>query len=287
MSSVQNEKIALVTGTSSGIGLSTAVLLAQRGYTVVATLRDTKKAGSLEERARSAGVTLDIRALDVQDDTSVADCVQQVLQTYGHIDLLVNNAGAGYLGTMEQTSDEDLRRTMEVNFFGVWRMTQAVFPAMRAAGAGRILTVSSVGGIIGQPFNDAYCAAKFAVEGFMESLAPVAQRLGIDVAVIEPGPVNTNFVASVVATSATPTDEQQRIYGPMFEVYMGGSQERFASLGQTPDQIAEIIIQAVAEDHPHFRYATSDLVKGMVAQKYTDPTGDNMVKFFNSRLGKN
>ncbi|GER91214.1 short-chain dehydrogenase/reductase [Dictyobacter vulcani] len=287
MSSEPNGKVALVTGTSSGIGLSSAVLLAQHGFTVVATMRDIQKASSLEERAREAGVTIDLRTLDVQDAASVANCVQQVLQTYGHIDLLVNNAGAGYLGTLEQTSEENLRRTMEVNFFGVWRMTQAVFPAMRAAGSGRILTVSSVGGIIGQPFNDAYCAAKFAVEGLMESLAPVAQRLGIDIAVIEPGPVNTNFVAAVRATSATPTAELQGVYGSMLEVYMGGSQERFASMGQTPDQIADIIIQAATEDTPHFRYATSDLVKGLVAQKYTDPTGDNMVKLFGSRLGEN
>ena len=279
------EKIALITGTSSGIGLSTAVQLGQQGFTIIATMRDTTKAGPLEAQAQAAGVTIDIRKLDVQDDASVAECVQGVIQTYGRIDLLVNNAGAGYLGTLEQTSMQDLRHTMETNFFGVWRVTQAIFPLMRAAHSGRILTVTSIGGLIGQPFNDAYCAAKFAVEGFLEALAPVAKRLGIEVSVIEPGPVNTNFVASVVATLPASTQELQAAYGPMLESYMGGSQERFATLGQTPDEVAQVIIKAATDEAPHFRYTTSAMVQGLVSQKYVDPSGDGIIAFFGERLG--
>ena len=286
MNASHSGKVVLLTGTSSGIGLSTAVQFAQQGFTVVATMRDTTKAGPLEARVREAGATIDVRALDVQDDASIANCVQGVLQTYGRIDLLVNNAGAGYLGTMEQTSLEDLRRTMEVNFFGVWRVTQAVFPIMRAAGSGRILTVTSVGGLIGQPFNDAYCAAKFAVEGFMEGLAPVAKRLGIALSLIEPGPVNTNFVASVEATLPTSTDEQQTIYGPMLESYMGETRKTFATLGQTPDQVGEVIIQAATAENPHFRYTTSEMIQNLVSQKYVDPSGDGLVALFGARLGQ-
>ena len=285
MSTSQAGKIALVTGTSSGIGLSTAVQLAQSGFTVIATMRDTTKAGPLEEQARGAGVNIDVRALDVQDDTSVAGCVRDVLHTYGHIDLLVNNAGAGYFGAMEQTSDEDLRKTMEVNFFGVWRVTRAVFPSMREARSGRILTVTSIGGLIGQPFNDAYCAAKFAVEGFMESLAPVAHRLGVTVSLIEPGPVNTNFVASVVATLPASIQETQAIYGSMIEAYMGSTQERFAVSGQTPEQVGQVIVNAVTTETPHFRYTTSEMIQNLVSQKYVDPTGDGLVAFFGERLG--
>lgn len=116
MSNLHTGKIALITGTSSGIGLSSAVQLAQQGFTVVATMRDTTKAGPLEALAREAGVSIDLRPLDVQDDASVTKCVHEVIQNYGKIDLLVNNAGAGFLGTMEQTSEQDLRRTMEINF---------------------------------------------------------------------------------------------------------------------------------------------------------------------------
>lgn len=279
-------KVALVTGTSSGIGLSAAVQLAQHGYTVVATMRDTTKAGPLQDHARAAGVSINVRQLDVQDDASVAACVQEVLRTHGHIDLLVNNAGAGFLGTMEQTSMQELNRTMEVNFFGVWRVTQAVFPAMRTAHSGRIITITSIGGLIGQPFNDAYCAAKFAVEGMMEGLAPVAKHLGIDVCLIEPGPVNTNFVASVVATLPESIQGLQAIYGPMLEAYTGGTQERFATMGQTPDQIGEVIIAAATDEKPHFRYMTSEMVQNLVSRKYADPSGDGMVAFFAARLGK-
>lgn len=285
MSNPQGAKVALVTGTSSGIGLSTAVQLAQQGYTVIATMRDTSKAGALEARAKESGVKLDVHALEVQDDASVEECVQYVLKTYGHIDLLVNNAGAGYFGTMEQTTMQELRRTLEVNFFGVWRVTQAVFPLMRAAHAGRIVTVTSVGGLIGQPFNDAYCAAKFAVEGYMESLVPVARRLGVDVVLIEPGPVNTNFVASVVAQLPQTSQELQDLYNPMVQAYMGGSQERFATIGQTPDQVAEVIIEASTTEKPHFRYPTSPMMQGFIGQKFVDPTGDTLVKYFEAQLG--
>ena len=125
------KKTALITGTSSGIGLYAAVALAQAGFDVVATLRNQAKAGALQQAATDAGVAVTVLPLDVQDDASVSNCVQQVLAQYGHIDLLVNNAGSGYLGSLEETPMADLQAVMDVNFYGVWRMTQAVLPAMR------------------------------------------------------------------------------------------------------------------------------------------------------------
>lgn len=284
MNTTSATKTALITGTSSGIGLSTAIQLAKAGYSVIATMRDVSKATALQTAAQAAQITVDVRPLEVQDDASVAACVQDVLARYGHIDLLVNNAGAGYPGTMEQTPMGDLRDVMETNFFGVWRVVQAVFPSMRQAGTGRIITVTSVGGLIGQPFNDAYCAAKFAVEGYMESLAPVAQRLGISLSLIEPGPVNTEFVASVVSKMVPPSPEIQAIYGPMINAYMTMSQKAFANSGQTPDQVAEVILEAATAATPHFRYATSPAVLNRVAVKYNDPTGDTLVSQFASVL---
>ena len=119
-----------------------------------------------------------------------------VAADHGRIDAVVNNAGAGHLGTIETESVDDVRRVMEVNFFGVVAVTRAAMPHLRASG-GRLVTVSSVGGAVGQPFNEAYCAAKFAVEGFMESLVPVAATVGVTVVVIEPGAVASDFVANV------------------------------------------------------------------------------------------
>lgn len=284
MSAASAARVALITGTSSGIGLSTATLLAQSGFTVVATMRNLAKSGAIEERAGAAGVSLDIRELDVQDDASVNGCIQDVLETYDRVDVLVNNAGAGLLGTLEQTSFADMQKTIDINFYGVWRTTQAVFPAMRAAESGRIITVSSVGGLVGQPFNDAYCAAKFAVEGFMESLAPVARRLGIRISLIEPGPVNTEFVSSVLEGAREPEPGIQAAYGPMMETYFGATQQAFASSGQSGDDVGKVILEAATADVPHLRYTTSDLSQALAARKYVDPTGDSIVEMTGARL---
>ncbi|NOK19129.1 SDR family oxidoreductase [Corallococcus carmarthensis] len=276
--------VALVTGTSTGIGLSTAVHLARQGFEVVATLRDSTRADALRARADQEGVKLHIRTLDVTSDASTQACLRDVLQAHGRIDLLVNNAGAGYLATLEQTSEEALRRTMEVNFFGVWRVTQAVLPVMREQGSGRIISLSSIGGLVGQPFNDAYCAAKFAVEGFMESLAPVAARLGIHVSLVEPGPVHTEFVNNVRATGNGTQGNGPAVYGELLGRYMQGSAATYASLGQTPDDIARIICEAAASPAPHLRYITSDAMRALFSLKAGDATGDTLRARIATRL---
>ncbi|MBP7815475.1 MAG: SDR family oxidoreductase [Phenylobacterium sp.] len=274
--------VVLITGTSTGVGLHTAIAFARAGYVTVATMRDTSKKKDLLAAAKAAGVKVKVEKLDVQRKKSIAACVEKVIRKHGGIDVLVNNAGAGFLGSLEQTTDADLDRTMGVNFFGVWRMTKAVFPHMRERGAGRIISVTSVGGLIGQPFNDAYCAAKFAVEGMMESLAPLAQRLGVQVSLIEPGPINTEFVNSVrsvsdLAAYAPPYDE-------IVQKYMGASTNVFAQYGQTGADIAEVILAAATAETPDFRYITSDFAKQVVAPKVVDPTGNSVVSAFAARL---
>jgi NAD(P)-dependent dehydrogenase (short-subunit alcohol dehydrogenase family) len=277
--------VALVTGTSSGIGLFTAVQLAQAGFAVVATMRNPAKAEALTREAAAAGVELDVRALDVQDAASVTSCVNGVLGDYGRIDLLVNNAGSGFLGTLEETTFEQLTQVMDVNFYGVWRVTEAVFPHMRRAGSGRIVTNTSIGGLIGQPFNDAYCAAKFAVEGFMESLAPVASRLGIRVSIVEPGPVNTEFVSTVREKlgQAEPT-EARAAYATMRESYLAASSQVFA-MAQSGADVARVMVEAATAAQPHLRYVTSDLVRTIAGRKYVDLTGDSIVAMTGARLG--
>ena len=154
---------------------------------------------------------------------------------------------------------------------------------MRAAGAGRIVTITSIGGLIGQPFNDAYCAAKFAVEGFMESLAPVAQRMGVQVVLVEPGPVNTEFVASVRSKAQAPGIDLEA-YRPLREAYLAAAAQAFASIGQTGSDIANIIADAADAKTPHFRYATSDMIRALVGRKYVDPTGDSILALVGARL---
>lgn len=275
------KKIALITGTSSGIGLHSAVLLAKAGYTVIATMRNLDKASALQREADLQKVSVELRQLDVQDQTSVDRCVQEIMHAHGQIDLLVNNAGSGYLGSMEETSMQDLQQIMDVNFFGVWRVTQAVFPLMRAASSGRIISLSSVGGLLGQPFNDGYCAAKFALEGFMESLAPVAQRFGIQLSLIEPGPVNTEFVSAVQEKIRNQTNSA---YDAMRTAYLAGAAQAYASLAQSGIDVAEIIVNAASAETPHFRYATSDMIRSVIAKKYVDPTGETVLALSGARL---
>lgn len=276
--------VVLITGTSTGVGLYTALRFAGAGYEVVATMRDTSKKKALKDAAKAAGLKVRVDRLDVLSQKSIEGCVKRTLKRYGRIDVLVNNAGAGFLGSLEQTSDADLKRTMGINFFGVWHTTKAVFPHMRERGSGRIISVTSVGGLIGQPFNEAYCAAKFAVEGMMEGFAPLARRMGVAVSLIEPGPINTEFVANVRAVSAGGLPNYHAPYDGFIAKYVASSEGVFANFGQTGDDIAGIILEAATAEQPHFRYITSDFAKQIVAPKVAEYTGDAVVEAFAARL---
>ena len=258
-------KTVLITGTSSGIGLATAVAAARGGWHVIATMRDTARAGALEAAAEEAGVSLDVRVLDVTDPASVEACLTGLDQ----LDALVNNAGAGHVGTLEQESVQDVRAVMEVNFFGVLHVTKAALPLLRAS-KGRVLTVTSVGGVVGQPFNEAYCAAKFAVEGFMESLAPVAATTGVSVSVVEPGAVASEFVSNAgVPDNAL---EQAGPYAPALSAYLERTRNAFAS-AQTPQDVAAQLVDLLAADRPAFRVLTSDTARGFAGTKLKDLDG--------------
>jgi len=266
---MSNDRVALITGTSTGIGLATAVLAARKGFRTVATLRDTARAGRLRKAAADAGVELDVRPLDVTDARSVGTAFEGVLADYGRLDVLVNNAGAGHVGTIEQEPVSAVRETMEVNFFGVVEATKAALPALRASG-GRLITVTSVGGVIGQPFNEAYCAAKFAVEGMMEALAPVASAQGVTVCVVEPGAVATEFVSNIGLDERLFADAGP--YAESLQSYITGVTETFQS-AQTADEVAEVILAAMTADAPAFRIQTSKWAEDFAAIKFADRDG--------------
>ncbi|MFF4572966.1 SDR family oxidoreductase [Streptomyces sp. NPDC001410] len=277
--SSHSPKVVLITGTSSGIGLAAAVSAARAGWTTVATLRDLSRSDALRKAAAEAGVEVDIRRLDVTDEASITSAIDGVLADYGHLDAVVNNAGAGHLGTLENESVAEVRKVMEVNFFGVLNVSKAAMPHLRASG-GRLITVTSVGGVIGQPFNEAYCAAKFAVEGYMESLAPVAAAHGVSVSVIEPGAVATEFVANVgvdleeaVATAG--------VYAPQLNAYVNRTVAQFLDGAQTAEGAAESVIEALTADEPAFRLQTSDWARGFVGTKLTDLDGSAVLGITN------
>ncbi|MFF9819445.1 SDR family NAD(P)-dependent oxidoreductase [Streptomyces sp. NPDC014006] len=265
-------KTVLITGTSSGIGLAAAIGAAQAGWTTIATMRDTGKAEALLAAATEAGVAdrIHVKRLDVIDSAGIAACLDEVVAEHGRLDALVNNAGAAQVGTIEQSSIDDVRAAMEVNFFGVVAVTRAALPHLRAS-KGRVITVTSVGGVVGQPFNEAYCAAKFAVEGFMQSLAPVAATVGVDVTVVEPGAVASEFVANLgldvpaLLAAAGP-------YAAALEAYISRTQQSF-STAQTPDEAAAPIIDALTVARPPFRVQTSQWARDFVAASLADLDG--------------
>ncbi|MFE5555774.1 SDR family oxidoreductase [Streptomyces sp. NPDC056544] len=265
-------RTVLITGTSSGIGLAAAIAAARAGWRTIAT---TGRADALRKAAVEAGVELDVRQLDVVDEASVAAAVEGVIADYGRLDAVVNNAGAGHVGTLELESVADVREVMEVNFFGVLNVSKAALPHLRATG-GRLITVTSVGGVIGQPFNEAYCAAKFAVEGYMESLAPVAGAVGVSVSVIEPGAVATEFVNNIGL------DLEARIaaagpYSDALRHYVERTVGQFLNGAQTPAGAAESVMEALTADRPAFRIQTSQWARDFTGTKLADRDGSAVV----------
>ena len=258
--------VTIVTGTSSGMGLHAAVELARGGGTVIATVRDLDRSQLLAAAAEQAGVSLDIRPLEVTDEASVTSFIDGVLNDHGQVDVLVNNAGRGSLGTAEQLPMAEIRAQLEVNYLGPVRLTKAVLPGMREAGRGRILTVTSVGGAVGQPFADAYCGAKFAVEGFMQSLAPVAARFGIWVSVIEPAAVASEFVANVSR------QDESGPYADLLQAYLARTAGAFASAQQSVDAAAAIATAATSTEY-RFRWQTSDPARAFAGLSLADLDG--------------
>ncbi len=258
------DKVVLITGTSTGIGLAATWAAMEADYTTVATLRNLDRADPVRETGA------DVRRLDVTDGESIRECVAGVIAHYGRLDAVVNNAGASVLGTVENLSMDDFRRALEVNFFGVVEVTKAAMPHLRAS-QGRVVTVTSVGGAIGQPFNEAYCAAKFAVEGFMQSLAPVAATVGVGVSVIEPGAVATEFVANAGVDPEAAVGAAGP-YAPALRNYIDRTLGAYSS-SQSADEVADVILQALAAEPPVFRWQTSAAARDFVASSLADLNG--------------
>lgn len=261
-------RTALLTGTSSGMGLHAAVELARRGVFVLASMRDPDRAGRLEEAAQRKGVHVTVCRLDVTG-AEVERQLQQIIHRHGEIDILVNNAGRGSVGTAEDLTMAQIRAQLEVNYLGPVRLTKVLLPRMRVLGNGTILTVTSVGGVVGQPFADAYCGAKFAVEGFMQSLSVVAAEFGVRVGVIEPAAVASSFVASVGQAATTgPYDE-------LLTAYLARSEQAFRSAQSEADAGYEIAEAALSEDFV-FRRQTSEAATQFAALSLADLDGSRV-----------
>ncbi len=257
------KKVVLITGTSSGIGLHTAVLLAKNGYTVYATMRDTGKKELLQKEAESQEVSVNIIKLDVQVEESIKECVWEILEKENRLDVLINNAGSGFLRTVEQATMLEIEYVTDVNFYGPLRCIKAVLPQMRKQQSGHLINISSVGGLVGQPVNEIYCAAKFALEGFTESIATYMKPyFGINVSIIEPAGIATEFGNNIMKYIEGTGGLKDDAYTPLMNDYMDyrktfSDPELRAKVFQSPQQVSEIILKCIDDENPKLRYLTS------------------------------
>jgi NAD(P)-dependent dehydrogenase (short-subunit alcohol dehydrogenase family) len=272
------KKVVLVTGASTGLGLSVCVAAARAGHTVFATMRDLARRGALDDAARAAGVELQVLALDVQDETSVRRAVAQALERAGHIDVLVNNAGVGFARATDQTTLEEIERVMDINFMGAVRTTQAVLPHLRARRAGHIVNITSVGGLVGQPFNEVYCASKFALEGYTESLAAyVTPHFNVRFTAVEPGGIRSEFAASAMKQIQASGGLLQDEYLPLLQRYIGGATARGTSAYQDADEVAAVVLRCIDADDPPVRVRTSAWAEALCELKTrADPDGKKL-----------
>jgi NAD(P)-dependent dehydrogenase (short-subunit alcohol dehydrogenase family) len=252
------DKVAIVTGASSGIGEATARALHDGGYVVYAAARRTERMSGL---AAAGARTL---AMDVTVEEAMTAGVERVLVETGRVDVLVNNAGYGSYGALEDVPLSEARRQFEVNVFGAARLTQLVLPTMRAQRSGRIVNISSIGGKMYEPLGDWYHAAKFALEGLSDSLRMELREFGIDVVVVEPGAIRTEWgrIASdnlLERSAEGPYARQAAAVANVLSVY-----ERRPWLVSPPEVIARVVLAAVSARRPKARYVAGRGAKAVL-----------------------
>ncbi len=244
-------RTALVTGTSTGIGQATVLELARRGWRVFATMRNLEKRGPLEALLAETGLGQNVRLarLDVTDAGSMGPAVEAVLRaTGGTLDAVVHNAGVAVGAAFEDLSDDDARRVMETNFFGVLALTRALLPTFRAQRRGRIAVVSSDSAFFGQPANSIYCASKWAIEGWAESVAYELAPFGIDIALIEPGPYRTSIWESSARTAPAESP-----YGHWLQQLFQLVDAHVRATARDPNEVARVIGRVLEARRPRFR----------------------------------
>jgi NAD(P)-dependent dehydrogenase (short-subunit alcohol dehydrogenase family) len=276
------QKIILITGTSTGVGMHTSALLAAEGNTVYATMRDTSKKTELEKLTQNIAGTLHIMQLDVKNEETIYACVQKILADEGRLDILINNAGAGFIRSAEQATMTEIEGVMDVNFYGPLRCIRAVLPAMKKQRGGHIINISSVGGLVGQPLNEIYCAAKFALEGLTESMATyLTPYFGIRTSIIEPAGIITEFGNNIMNYINKNGGILQDDYLPVVNDYMAYRQtftdELKAKIFQSPEQVARVIMECIADPEAKLRYLTSDYAAEFTYLKSgLDPDGKKL-----------
>jgi len=258
----EQQQIALVTGSSSGIGFETALLLARNGIYTYATMRNLSKSEEILACTRKDNLQLETLRLDVTDEGSISEAIDMIIDKKDRIDILVNNAGYSLLGPLELLHLDEIKEEFETNFFGIIRLIQCVLPIMRKQRYGKIINISSLAGRIGFPLSSAYGSSKFALEGLTESLGYEVQNFGIHVILIEPGVIKTNLVNNMKLGNEImrlqDRDDNKIIDGdsPYSEIInkrISAFKPRYEK-GSSPKIVAEKVLEAAISDNPKARY---------------------------------
>lgn len=268
------EKVALVTGSSSGIGFETAVALAREGYHTFASMRDTTKSRNIQDIAKKENLKIDVIELDVDKTESVDSAIEKISSDSGRIDVLVNNAGYILFGCIEDTSVEEFRSQFETNFFGVLRLIKKVAPIMRKQNSGIIVNISSVAGRIGFPGTPAYISSKFALEGLSECMRYEMAPHGIKTILVEPGVIKTKIFDNMKKVNF-----ENSPYKELTEKVISGI-KMMAELGTPAIEVANTIVKAIKEEEPLPRYVVgNDASMFLEAKKMkTDIEFENYIK---------
>jgi len=282
LNKTMNEKrVAIVTGSSSGIGFEISLMLARNGLTTYATMRDLHKSSMLKSIADKEKLPLRCVQLDVTDDMSVKQAIETIVNESHNIDILVNNAGYGLSGALEDLLINEIKLQFDTNFFGLIRATQAVLPIMRNQRSGIIVNISSGLGRFGIATSSAYASSKFAVEGLTESMSYELEPFGIKTILVEPGIIKTNFIKAAVLAQKSKDPNS-----PYFQ-FMNNMDEGMKKLienSESPEYVARVVLDAINDSNPKLRYlAGKDVEQIMeIKNKMSDEDFHNMIKNMSS-----
>jgi short-subunit dehydrogenase len=249
----EQQKVAIVTGSSTGIGYATSLLLARNRFHTYATMRNIEKSADIQQIANKERLPLQVIQLDINDDASIRNSIEKVKSENERIDVLVNNAGYGLIGAFEDLSAEEIKSQFETNFFGVIRLTQQVLPIMRKQKSGTIVNISSGAGRIGFPGMSAYVSSKFALEGLSESMSYELEPFGIKVVIIEPGVIRTNFKKNSVISKKSLDNSSISPYSSIIQK-VDSSISSMVEHATPPEEVAKAILHAVISKNPELRY---------------------------------
>jgi len=278
---MSEQRIAVVTGSSSGIGFEISLMLARHGFITYATMRDLQKSSTLESIADKGNIPLRCIQLDVTNDISTKLAIETIVKESNKIDVLINNAGYGLSGALEDLLIDEIKLQFDTNFFGLIRATQAVLPIMRKQKSGTIVNISSGLGRFGIATSSAYASSKFAIEGLTESISYELEPFGIRTILVEPGIIKTNFIKAAVLAQKSKDPNS-----PYFQFMnnMEDGMKKLIESGEKPEYVARVVLDAINDSKPKLRYlAGKDVEQIMeIKNKVSDEDFHNMIKKMSS-----